>query len=132
MKLFDLLHNVVDGMGQGQVAPTVPWGSKRAKPIPISGSYGLQALRHVTKVMVQNSGNGRSKSDLCWLLADADDKIVFVMQSDKTLDDGFLGWICKSPGFDKVAIGRAMRSKRSARYTVWQRDIIAEKMSKRR
>jgi len=132
MKLFDLLHNVVEGMGQGQVAPVVPWGSKRARPVPISGSYGLQALRHVTKVMVQNSGNGRSTSDLCWLLADADDKIVFVMQSGQALDDGLFGWISKRPGFDKAAVGRAMRSTRKARYIAWQQDMAAEKASKKR
>ena len=137
MKLFELLHNVVEGMGQGQIPPVglrrpkpehVP---KRPRPARINNSARHEVLGNVAKVMVQARESG-SRGDLCWLLADAEDKILLVMQSGKAVDEGFFSWICNSPGFDRTAIRRAMRSTRKARYTVWQNDMVAEKASKPR
>ena len=137
MKLFDLLHNVVEGMGQGQIAPA---GFRRSKPeqppktprpARINDFARHEVLSNVAKVMVQARETG-PRADLCWLLADAEDKILLVMQSGKAIDEGFFSWICNSPGFDRTAIRRAMRSTRKARYTVWQNDMVADKASKTR
>jgi hypothetical protein len=132
MKLFELFHNMVDGTGQGQIAPALPLGAKRVRPMPLRPFFALQALSHVTKVMVQNLGSESPTPGLRWLLADADDSIIFVMQSGRAFDEGLFGQISKSPGFDKTAVRRALRSKRNARYVVWQHNIIADKASKTR
>ena len=137
MKLFELLHNVVEGMGQGQIAPASLRRSKpeqppkRPRPARINDFASREVLSNVAKVMVQARETG-PRADLCWLLADAEDKILLVMQSGKAIDEGFFSWICNSPDFDRTAIRRAMRSTRKARYTVWQNDMIAEKASKTR
>jgi len=137
MKLFELLHNVVEGMGQGQIAPAAFRRSrpeqppKRPRPARINDFARREVLSNVAKVMVQARETG-PRADLCWLLADAEDRILLVMQSGKAIDEGFFSWICNSPGFDRTAIRRAMRSTRRARYTVWQHDMVAEKASKTR
>ncbi|MEO6216505.1 MAG: hypothetical protein ABIO86_10780 [Sphingomonas sp.] len=144
MKLFDLLHNVVEGMGQGQIAPGgLRWPKsqhaaeahqqpKRRRPAQITELSRHEVLRNVAKVMVQARQTGPRAKDLCWLLADSEDRILLVMQSGKALDEGFFSWISNSPGFDRTAIRRAMRSSRKSRYTVWQNDVIAEKAAKAR
>jgi hypothetical protein len=138
MKLFELLHNVVEGMGQGQIAaaalrsPKIEQPPKRPRPARINDFSRRQVLSNVTKVMVQARQTGPRAKDLCWLLADSEDRILLVMQSGKALDEGFFSWISNSPGFDRTAIHRAMRSSRKSRYTVWQHDMIAEKASEKR
>ncbi|QNA82898.1 hypothetical protein G4G27_01875 [Sphingomonas sp. So64.6b] len=42
-----------------------------------------------------------------------------------------LARIGKRPGFDKTALRRAMKSTRNERFTVWQRDLIADKSKTR-
>ena len=144
MKLFELLHNMVEGMGQGQIAPVgllrpksekpteAQQQPKRRRPAQITELSRHEVLRNVAKVMVQARETGPRAKDLCWLLADAEDRILLVMQSGKALDEGFFSWISNSPGFDRTAIRRAMRSTRKARYTVWQHEMIAENSSKSR
>ncbi|MEN2789016.1 hypothetical protein ABC974_05210 [Sphingomonas oligophenolica] len=85
----------------------------------------------VAKIIVETWDTGPFPTDLCWLLADAEDKILFVMPGG-TLDKAMLGRIGNTPGFDKAAIRRAMRSTSNARFTVWQRDLIEAKASTRR
>jgi len=137
MKLVELLHNFVDGVGHSPISPDASRSSKtqqppkRPRPARINDFSRRQVLSNVTKVMVQARETG-PRADLCWLLADAEDKILLVMQSGKTIDEGFFDWICNSPGFDRTAIRRAMRSTRKARYTVWQHGVVSEKAPKTR
>lgn len=129
MKLFGLLHNIVEGMGQGQVAPAEP-APRIPRPGRMDNFSRHQMAGTVAKIIIETWDTGPFPTDLCWLLADAEDKILFVMPGG-TLDKAVLGRISNAPGIDKAAINLAMRSTRNARFTVWQRDLIAEKASPR-
>jgi hypothetical protein len=129
MKLFGLLHNIVEGMGQGQVAPAAP-EPRIPRPARMDDFSRHRMLGRVAKIIIETWDTGPFPTDLCWLLADAEDRILFVMPGG-TLDKGVLGRIRNAPGIDKTAIRLAMRSTRHARFTVWQRDLIAEKASTR-
>ena len=53
-------------------------------------------------------------------------RILFVLPIGTTRGDELLNRIGDTRGFNRAAIKRVMRSKRNARFTVWQRDRIAD------
>lgn len=83
-------------------------------------------LGKVAKIMVETRHMDAPQADPCWLLIDAEGRILFVLPIGTTRGDEPLNRIGDTRGFDRAAIKRAMRSKRNARFTVWQRDRIAD------
>jgi len=124
MKLFELLHNMVDGMGQGQILLGPAPDRRLRRPVRTDEFSRHKLLSRVDKIIVETLDAESRPTDLCWLLADAEGRILFVMPGG-TLDKTVLGRIGNTPGINKVEIRRAMRSTRKARFTVWQRNLIA-------
>jgi hypothetical protein len=132
VKLFDWLQHrqhgmAQDGMGQGQTE-AVRCG---ARPRRFYDDARHRSLGKVAKVMVETWDTGPFATDICWLLADAEDHILFVLPTGALDGKALLARIGKRPGFDKVALRRAMKSTRNERFTVWQRDLIADKSKTR-
>ncbi len=116
MMLQDLFHHLLDARARAR-------GS--ARPRRIEDRSGRRMLGNVAKIMVETWDSGPYPAAPCWLLADADDRILFVLPSGVVPEHELIDRIGDARGFDKAAIRRAMRSKRNARFTVWQRDRIA-------
>jgi len=89
-------------------------------------------LGKVAKIMVETWDTGPFATDPCWLLADAEDRILFVLPAGAVREKELFERIGNARGFDKAAIRRAMRSTRNARFTIWQRDRIASEGARKR
>ena len=83
-------------------------------------------LGKVAKIIVETRHMDAAQADPCWLLIDAEGLILFVLPIGAARSDELINRIGDTRGFDKAAIKRAMRSKRNARFTVWQHDRIAD------
>lgn len=118
MKLSSLFDHMRDRMSPGV--------TRRARPQPVDQVSGRRMLGRVAKVMVETWDTGPFPTDLCWLLADAEDRILFVLPTGVIPGQDLIDRIGDARGFDKAAIRRAMRSTRNARFTIWQRDRIAD------
>ena len=118
MTLHNLFHQLRDARARAR-------GS--ARPRRIEDLSGRRMLGKVAKIMVETWDTGPFAADPCWLLADAEDRILFVLSTGVVPGPELIDRIGDARGFDKAAIRRAMRSTRNARFTVWQRDRIAHK-----
>jgi hypothetical protein len=83
-------------------------------------------FRKIAKVMIETCDGGAQGCEPCWLLMDAEDKILFVVASGM-LDEAAIERIGDTSGFDKAAMRLAMHTGFRARFTVWQRDIPLER-----
>jgi hypothetical protein len=122
MKLLDIFHHMLDGMGQGQTVPRV--SRHRPEQGDELSSHLLQGK--VARVIIETWDTGPFPTDLCWLLVDDRDHIVFVVPTGTVLSEDLIDQVGDGMGFDKPAMRQAMRSTRNARFTVWQRDRIAD------
>lgn len=117
MTLEGLFHQLLDARARAR-------GSVR--PRPLDDRSGWRMLGKVAKIMVETRRMDTHQADPCWLLVDAEGRILFVLPIGAARGDELLNRIGDARGFDRAAIKRAMRSKRNARFTVWQRDRIAD------
>jgi len=121
MKLLDWLHQFQDGMGQGMGIFARPG----AKPARLQDGTRHRLLGNVAKVIVETWDTGPFATDMCWLLADAEDRILFVLPTGTMPGRTLLDRLVDTPGFDRRALARALRSTKHARYTIWRRDLAA-------
>jgi len=117
MTLDGLYHHLLDARARAR-------GSVR--PRRLDGRAEWRMLARVAKIMVETRGADPCPTDPCWLLVDAEGRILFVMPARALRGDELLDRIGDTRGFDRRAIKRAMQSKRNARFIVWQRDRIAD------
>jgi hypothetical protein len=118
MTLQNLFHHLRDARA---------WARGSARPRRIEDLSGRRMLGKVAKIMVETWDTGPFATDPCWLLADAEDRILFVLPTGAVPERELFDRIGDARGFDKAAIRRAMRSTRNARFIVWQRDRLADK-----
>jgi hypothetical protein len=118
VKLFDWLQQWQEGMGMGQ-AEVIRYGGRPAR---FRDTTRYRTLGRVAKVMIETRDT--IPSDISWLLADAEDRILFVLPTATPEGKSLLARIGNRPGFDRNALRRAMKSTRNARFTVWRRARI--------
>ncbi|WCM25501.1 hypothetical protein NDN01_15765 [Sphingomonas sp. QA11] len=118
MTLRGLFHHLLDARARAR-------GSVR--PRRLDDPSGWRMLGKVARIMLETRDADHSPTDPCWLLADAEDRILFVLPAGVIPGHELLRQIGDGHGFDKAAIRRAMRSKRNARFTIWQRDRITDR-----